>query len=257
MSRHHVFSHLTAAQIWGIPLPLTVDDGTIHVCAPAPARAPTGKAVTGHRFEIAAEHIRERGGLRLTSPALTWAHLSELLEPHDLVAAGDFVVTGNPFNNVLPLGEHADLEAIHNGGAPRRGRRNRETALPMVQEGALSRPESVLRYWILRAGAPAPQVNPSIVDGRGSFIAMPDLAWPEYTFAIEYEGDHHRSVRQYRRDVRRIEVLVDAGWSVMKVTADDLFGRPDETVARVLRRLETRGWRRTPSRLRHIGPMSR
>jgi len=106
-------------------------------------------------------------------------------------------------------------------------------------------------------GVPEPEVNPSLLDENGSFLAMPDLAWPEYMFAIEYEGDHHRGVDQYRRDIRRIERLIDAGWSVMKISADDLFDRPDETVARVARRLTARGW--TPQRreLRRIGHVRR
>ena len=235
----HAFSHATAAALWGMPLPRSVDEGVIHVSAPAPLRAPEGKRVSGHR--VTGLVAMDRVGLRVTTPALTWVQLSEALAPHDLVAAADYAITGNPFVNVLPLATLAELGAAHARGAGR-GRRARALALPLVQAGALSRPESLVRVLLMRAGIPAPQVNASIVDARGSFVAMPDLAWPEFTFAIEYEGDHHREVRQFRRDIRRIEVLIDLGWSVMKVSADDLFDRPDELIARVLQRLISRGW---------------
>jgi hypothetical protein len=127
----------------------------------------------------------------------------------------------------------------------------------LVREGPFSRPESLLRYFVGWAGVPEPEINPSLVDERGSFLAMPDLAWPEFMFATEYEGDHHRGIDQYRRDIRRIEVLIDAGWSVMKVSADDLFDHPGELVARVQRRLAARGWVGPRRDLRRIGHVRR
>jgi len=244
MNPAHAFSHTTAAALWGMPLPLYLDDEAVHVSAPAPLRAPEGKRVAGHR--VRGLVARDRWGLRVTSPALTWVQLSETLAWHDLAAAADFAITGSPFNNVLPIATLAELTAAHDEG-PSRGRRVRAAALPFLQEGALSRPESLTRILLVQSGIPSPQVNPSIVDDRGSFVAMPDLAWPKYAFAIEYEGDHHRDVRQFRRDIRRIEVLADLRWSVMKVSADDLFDRPEELVARVRQRLTARGW--TPARI--------
>ena len=250
----HAFSHTTAAALWGMPLPRSLDKSIIHVSAPAPLRAPEGRRVSGHR--LSGLVAVERWGIRVTPPALSWMHLSETLAVHDLVAAADFAITGSPFDNVLPIATLDELAAAHVSGASR-GRRARAVALPLVQEGALSRPESLVRVLLVQAGIPSPRVNPSIVDARGSFVAMPDLAWPEFRFAIEYEGDHHRGVRQFRRDIRRIEALVDLRWSVMKVSADDLFDRPDELVARVLRRLTSHGW--TPPRieLRHTAHFER
>ena len=244
MNPAHAFSHTTAAALWGMPLPRSLDGSVIHVSAPSPLRAPEGKRVSGHR--VSGLVARDRWGLRVATPALTWVQLSETLAAHDLVAAADFAITGNPFNNLLPIATPEELAAAHSRGASR-GRRARAFALPLVREGALSRPESLVRYLLEAAGIPPPQVNASIVDARGSFVAMPDLAWPEFTFAIEYEGDHHREVRQFRRDIRRIEVLIDLRWGVMKISADDLFDRPDELVARVIQRLKSRGWR--PPRL--------
>ncbi len=257
MRTDHVFSHTTAASLWGMPLPQYLDTRSVHVSATAPARAPSGKTITGHSVTLGTGDIRELAGVRVTSPAATWAQLSESLELYDVVAVADFVITGNPFNNVLPLATLEELEGVQLARGSARGRRIRVLALPMVQEGPLSRPESVLRCVLVRAGAPLPQMNPSILDARGSFIAMPDLAWPQFSFAIEYEGDHHREKGQFRRDIRRIERLVDAGWSVMKVSADDLFDRPDETAERALRRLGGRGWTRSSRELRQVGQIRR
>lgn len=71
---------------------------------------------------------------------------------------------------------------------------------------------------------------------------MPDLRWHRYRTCLEYLGDGHRSISQFRFDVGRNERFLDEEWLVMKVTADDLFDRPRELVARLARRLRSRGW---------------
>ncbi len=65
-----------------------------------------------------------------------------------------------------------------------------------------------------------------------------DLVYEEEQVWIEVEGDQHRTDRaQWRRDVVRYERLTDLGWRVVRVSADDLRLRPEETVARVRRAL--------------------
>lgn len=57
------------------------------------------------------------------------------------------------------------------------------------------------------------------VTGRGVRL---DLAWPDRRFAIEYQGDHHRSPSQWRKDMTRRENLRLAGWTILELNADDL-----------------------------------
>lgn len=257
MHPEHFFSHSTAAALWGMPLPQHVDLSRLHVSAPAPLRAPEGVGVVGHSIRMPESTVAVHHGLPIVSPAMTWVHLAELLAVADLVAVGDFAITGSPFTNLLPITSIDEVVSADSTARTRRGRRARQVALPLLREGPLSRPESLLRFLLVSAGLPEPEINPSVVDALGSFVAMPDLAWPRYRFAIEYEGDHHRGVAQFRRDIRRIESLIDADWGVMKVTADDLFDRPDELVARVIRRLVARGWRTSGAELRQVGKLRR
>jgi len=49
-----------------------------------------------------------------------------------------------------------------------------------------------------------------------------DLAWPEHGLIVEYEGAHHFDDLQIRRDDRRYERLVAAGWRVIRLSAADL-----------------------------------
>ena len=77
---------------------------------------------------------------------------------------------------------------------------------------------------------PVPQCRVSRADGV--FVARVVLAYPAAKVAVEYDGAWHGAPGELRRDRRRINALVAAGWRVRYVTAAGLY-RPDEVVARV------------------------
>lgn len=251
------FSHVTAAALWGMPLPRFIDLASIHVTAPAPNRAPSGRGVSGHSQPLPPGSIREVGGLPVLEPASVWVQLSAQLPWRELVAVGDFLVTGLPFDDVLPLATVADLRAAHVRSAGSRGSKCRTRALEFVSVGPFSRPESLCSILFSLGGLPPGRVNESIVDERGSFLALPDQSWPEYRVAFEYEGEHHRGRSQFRRDIARIETLIDHDWRIVKGTADDLFEHPEALLGRVARRLRSAGWPGQPRELRHFGPLLR
>lgn len=252
-----VFSHVTAAMLWRMPLPMLLAPTLVHVTSPVGVRAARGRGVRGHTHPLVSEDVRVVGGLRVTSPEVTWTHLSTILPWWDLAAVGDFIVTGLPFESVLPLASRDDLVRAHERAASPAGAVARRRALEHIVVGPLSRPESLSLVLFRLAGLPDPAINEPVDDARGSFVALPDAFWREFRVAYEYEGDHHRRVERYRRDVRRTERLADEGWVVVRATADDLYGRPAELVGRVARRLRARGWLGHPRRLPRIGPIER
>lgn len=257
MAPGNAFSHHTAAELFGFPLPLgALDPDRLHVSAPSPARAPGGKGISGHRATLLPHEIVEVAGLPVVSPALAWCQLTESLGVDDAVAVADWVVTGNPYLKRLPLAGLDDLVAVTAVRAGGPGHRTRVGALPLVREGALSRPETFVRLLAVRAGLPEPLVNVECYADDGSRLGMPDLAWPEYRVAGQYEGDHHRSKQQFRGDLRRDERFLDHDWKVVKVSADDLFVRPVELAQRFARRLTSQGWRGRVD-LRHLGHFAR
>src|SRR3954451_18759673 len=86
------FSHTTAAQLYGAPVPAHLRQaGHIHVTVAAPARAPQIVGVIVHATrEPGIAHYKS---LPLTSPATTWRDLAATgLARHDLVALGDFLL---------------------------------------------------------------------------------------------------------------------------------------------------------------------
>jgi very-short-patch-repair endonuclease len=98
----------------------------------------------------------------------------------------------------------------------------------------------MLRLMLVDAGLPEPQVNVRLTARDGSFLAEGDLVHVSARVVLEYEGDQHRTdKRVFRNDIRRRERYEDAGWSVIRVTADDmdLATNRREMLARVRQRL--------------------
>ena len=241
MAPHEAFSHLTAAVIWDIPLPPGVlRDAPVHVCVEGPRRLPRCAGVRGH--ELVAGRARfvvdPLTGLRVTDPATTWATLGAILRSErDLVAAGDAVV--RTWRVPRPLATLDDLAITIERGR-RVGIRSLRAALPRLRTRAASRPESHLRLALLDAGLPEPHLNhPVVVDDR--VVATPDLVYSEARVAIEYEGEHHLlDAEQWAYDIERYDALRAAGWTVVRVTKRDVFGRHTSAPAKVAAALAAR-----------------
>lgn len=236
MPPDHVFSHETAAMLWGLPLPQyrSVD---IHVSAPAGRRAPEATGTVGHQVRLAHDEVRMLRGLRVVAPSLAWAQLAGRIDADDLVACADFVITGQPVLRIAPLASADDLRKVTASRARSRGHRDRIYALATMRFGAWSRTESLTRLLVVRCGIPEPELNFAF-DGR--FI---DLAWVGYRVGFEYEGDEHRDKDRFRDDISRIEGIIDRDWSLSRISALELFDQPPVVVRRVANRLAARGWR--------------
>jgi hypothetical protein len=87
------FSHVTAALVHGIPVPIALEhDLTIHVSVAPPARAPHARHLRGHRLAIQPHDVVTLRGLDVTTAIRTWCDLGAVLTLFDLVAAGDFII---------------------------------------------------------------------------------------------------------------------------------------------------------------------
>jgi hypothetical protein len=105
---------------------------------------------------------------------------------------------------------------------------------PLVDPRAASGPESRLRYvWVVEAGLPRPLVNPTIVDEGGNLLGMPDLLDDAAGLVVEYDGSHHRALRQHTADNIREEAFERAGLTVVRATAIDLWPRRPELIRRM------------------------
>lgn len=234
------YSHVTAALLYDLPLPdwLAAADG-LHATVPFGTTVPQGRGIVGHE-SVRFGPVCTLGpwALRVVHPWRTWCDLVPRLRDDDAIILGDAVVGRSG---------RAHLEQMIAGRAGERGVVRMRRLFAVVREKVDSPMETRTRLLFLRAGLPEPECGREAHadDGYG-WLAVPDLSWPEYKVAVEYDGDIHRTKkRKWRNDIARKMALEDDGWRVIVVTADDIFKRPEETVRRVRRALIERGWRPT------------
>ncbi|WP_168625524.1 hypothetical protein, partial [Cryobacterium sp. BB307] len=223
-----VFSHATAARLWGISLPwwLEVRPG-LDVAVYEPAHPPQVEGIFGHRIarDVGFELVH---GVRVTPPVETWIQLASLLGVHDLVVAGDALV-----RRKRPLSTTAELTEAAVNARRRPGVRRLRAAALVVRPGTDSPMESRLRMLIVQAGLPEPLVGHTVFDDGGNWVGTPDLAYPEHRVALEYEGDIHRIDQlTFRSDIERRERFYDARWRIIRVVKDHL-DRPAPLLARI------------------------
>jgi hypothetical protein len=225
------FSHLTAARLYGLPVPSRLLELTaIDVSVPQTAVQPRGAGVIGHR--VPPVPIRVVNDLPVPAPETVWVQLGGLLSIDELVVIGDHLV-----RRKRPLCSMDALASAISGLSRVRGVRSLRAAVADVRSGTDSPPETVTRLTLIRAGLPEPTVRYSVIDDDGYFVGTPDLAYPRERIAIEYEGEGHWGDRRvFEDDILRRELFEEAGWRVIRVTAAHLRD-PLRLVNRVARAL--------------------
>lgn len=242
-----VLSHLSAAHLWGIPLPPRLnDDWRVHVANPPRSSAPRRVNVVGHRLAFANKEIWILDGVRFTAAARTWLDLAACLSLRGLVAAGDFLVCEHgpefpaPRTAICSVADLRHVTAKHPGI---RGIRNARAALELIRVGADSPPETLSRLELVEAGLPEPELNVVVRDELGRAMLWPDGAYPQYRISLQYDGGHHNNPDQYRRDIRRLETTERLGWREIRISHEDLLGDRPAVVRKVAAALRASGWK--------------
>lgn len=143
------------------------------------------------------DEVRRRGSLWAAVEAIDMAAAA------GLISVWLFAIYIGNMNsrNGAPLARHAVSLAVDESRSPR------ETWFRLV--------------WTLLAGLPEPLVNVPVYDHVGRLIGIPDLLDPVAGLVGEYDGAHHKSVEQHRRDVRREEDFRDHGLEYVTVVRGD------------------------------------
>lgn len=208
----HAISGVSAAWFYGArhaaashPV-VTSTSGPVHIEGP--------RGVLVHKTPLDSADVIVRRGLRLATPMRAAWDIATL-EPLD-----DAVSTIDALLHEGVLNSHDLCTRVAMSGGLWRVTRVR-AAVDLVDGRSESPPESRIRMTIVRAGLPRP-IPQFEVTMDGNFVARVDLGWPEAKVAVEYDGSHHADVLQMRRDKRRLNALVHAGWTVIHATAQDL-----------------------------------
>lgn len=227
------FSHVTAALLWGLPLPADLEQRIgLDVITRSDAGQVHRAGCRGHRG-VERREVVDLGGLRVVGLADTWCDLGDLgrrrLDVDDLVVAGDAAATR--INSIAnrprrdPGGTAALVQALRRRVRPR-GAVALRAAAALVRPGVRSPQESRTRLMFVRAGLPEPEVNVPITDRGGEFIGEGDLVWREARVVVEYQGGDHAERRRRSADAFRRDCVHDEGWTVHEVWAEDLRLRP-------------------------------
>jgi hypothetical protein len=236
MPGDRAFSHLTAALLWGLPLPLAVeqaaavDGAPLHVIAPTGAGMAKRFGVVGHRgLEVRAVASPPGTGLRVVDAADTWCDLGELprgtLSITDLVVVGDAVVALLDARAGRPVGVPA-LRGTLTARTRPRGAVALRQALTLVRPGVRSPMETRARLMFVGAGFPEPEVNAPLTDAAGEWLAEGDLVWRRQRVVGEYQGEYHADRRQRSLDAFRRDLVEGHGWRVRELWAEDLHRGP-------------------------------
>ncbi len=99
---------------------------------------------------------------------------------------------------------------------------------------------------LVDAGRPRPELEHRVLTRDGSFVAQVDLAYPEHKLAIELDSIRwHLNHESFRRDPRRRNKLILAGWTVLNFTWADYVDEPAQlcaTVSAALRASHPKSW---------------
>ncbi len=211
----------SAAVLWGVDAAAAGDD--VHLTVPPGGNVSTVRGVCVHRRGLAPDAVAIDRGVRVTTPLRTALDLARDLPRDEAVITLDQLAT----RRVLDLAAVRGVAAATSGPDSRRVR----AVLDLADGLAGSPQETRLRLLLHSSRLPRPVAQHVIQDADG-FVGRVDFAWPEAKVALEYEGRWHGERQQVARDRRRLNRLTAAGWTVVFVTAEDLFD-PGRLIARV------------------------
>ena len=184
-----VVTGCSAATVWGVPLAGPRDD--VEVTMPPTTRMVRVQGLRTRRARLAADDVRRRHGLVVTTPAATALRLASVLSQDAAVVAIDQLIgTG-----VVDLGEIRDMAAQARGPGSTRAR----AAANLADGLAESPPETRLRLLIGLSPLPPPVAQFRVVH-ENRFCARVDFAWPDRKVALEYDGLWHAETDQSEKD---------------------------------------------------------
>jgi very-short-patch-repair endonuclease len=217
-----VLSYLSAAQWWGLPVE---QDGRIHVTRRERQRFATHKLIRIHRTLLVPEAVTSRFGLRITTRTET---LLDCLGWLPVPAARNLLDRAFQQGWLAPR----DLDRRLDDQPGRWGNRQLARLARECRPGIEAESERRLQRLLEQAGIRGWVANHPVKVGGRRF--RPDIAFPEVRLAVEVDGwAYHRTKQQRDADVERDNLLMLAGWRVLRFTWEDVRDRPDYVLAMI------------------------
>jgi len=215
-----VFTGATAAWLLGLDMsPLD----PIEIVVPAGSGVRSRAGLSVRYCAISRNDISTVRGLRATTLRRTLLDLCLRLPAVEALVAIDMAVAASLTD---PAGLVRYAEASNGRAGARRLR-----SLAALSAPAESPMETRLRWLLIQSGLPHPDVQTNLHDGSQQFIGRADLYYPSARLVLEYDGGNHRE--RLVEDDRRQNLLINAGFRLLRFTAADIHRQPDVVVAQV------------------------
>ena len=206
-----VFSHVSAALLWGLTLWRLPD--RVHVLHPSRAGGARDRNVVRHTGKLPDEDVAGIAGLRVTSLERTVLDCAALLPPLDGLVVTDSALAAGASAGTLAA------RALAARGV--RGIAKVRVVTAFGDDGAESAYESASRFVVLRAGLPRPETQVETRTHLGT--SWTDWGWPELGVLAEYDGRAKYDDRHaFMAEKRRHDAIVETGRRIVRVVREDL-----------------------------------
>ena len=222
----------TATELYGLPTRRSPD---VHAMTRPRRVLPQRRGLRVHVRPLEAGDVVAVDGLPVTSAAQTFLDMAARCSPAELVVVGDALLRGG----WMTPADLADRLARADGV---RGVVRARACAPLLSRLAMSRPESLMRYWLTTSDLPEPELQIPVHDRWGREVVHADLGYGRWKVALEYEGRQHAEPEQFDRDIDRYSLMAADGWLTLRFAARHLAG-PSVVLDRTRRALLSRGWR--------------
>jgi very-short-patch-repair endonuclease len=224
-----VLSYLSAARWWDLPVE---QDGRIHVTRRARQKFATHKLIRVHRTLLVPEAVTNRFGLRITTRTET---LLDCLGWLPLPTARNLLDRAFQQMWLAPR----DLERRLDEQPGRWGNKRLAQLLRDCRPGVEAESERRLQRVLERAGIGGWIANHPVAVGGRRFRL--DMAFVRARLAVEVDGwAYHRTKAQRDADLERDNLLMLAGWRVLRFSWEDVRDRPDYVLGVITSVLVTR-----------------
>jgi hypothetical protein len=213
------FSGASAAWVHGLDLDPT---DPVEVVVPRSSGIRNRLGLNVRRSDVPAAELVSVRGLRVTALPPTLATICLQRPAVEALVAIDMAIR-------LGLINAAALYQYAEGAKGRQGAK-RMRSLVAWAAPAESPMETRLRWLLIQAGLPRPEVQAELSDSAG-FAGRVDLYYPEARLVLEYDGGNHRE--RMVEDNRRQNLLMNGGYRVLRFTAPDIYKRADIVISQV------------------------
>jgi hypothetical protein len=167
------------------------------------------------------------------TPAAAFIQLCATATLIEAVAVGDWLL----HRRHMTVLEVAELSRVQDW---RPGAHQARRVLPLLDAGAMSLRESMVRMRLEFAGLPRPEANVRL-EIEGELLGVVDLLLRCVMLVLEYEGRQHaESIGQFNRDITRYAAFRRHGIEYLQIT-NEMLERPTVMVRRVFTRMRELG----------------